>query len=98
MKSKIRLAVCLVTVIGAFVLSIAPFAKSCENIRRDVLRLHVVADSDSQTDQRLKLLVRDEVLKKGGEIFDGTVTAAEAAEMILADKAKEASAAVILEK
>ena len=92
MKSKICLAVCLVTVIGAFVLSIAPFAKSCEKIRRDVLRLHVVADSDSQTDQRLKLLVRDEVLKKGGEIFDGTVTAAEA-ERIITPKTDELKAA-----
>ncbi|MBR3754251.1 MAG: stage II sporulation protein R [Clostridia bacterium] len=92
MKSKICLAVCLVTVIGAFVLSIAPFAKSCENIRRDVLRLHIVADSDSQTDQGLKLLVRDEVLKKGGEIFDGTVTAAEA-ERIITPKTDELKAA-----
>ena len=36
-----------------------------------VLRLHVVANSDSDRDQALKLLVRDRVLAQAGEILDG---------------------------
>ena len=36
-----------------------------------VLRLHVVANSDSDEDQALKLLVRDAVLARAGEILDG---------------------------
>ena len=36
-----------------------------------VLRLHVVANSDSEEDQTLKLLVRDAVLAQAGEILDG---------------------------
>ena len=36
-----------------------------------VLRLHVVANSDSDRDQALKLLVRDAVLAQAGEILDG---------------------------
>lgn len=83
---------CLVAVIAACVISVAPFANTCENVRRDVLRLHVVADSDSETDQKLKLLVRDEVLKKGREIFDGTLTADEA-ERAITPKTAELKAA-----
>ncbi|MBR4050905.1 MAG: stage II sporulation protein R [Clostridia bacterium] len=92
MKSKICLMLCLVAVIAACVISVAPFANTCENVRRDVLRLHVVADSDSETDQKLKLLVRDEVLKKGREIFDGTLTADEA-ERAITPKTAELKAA-----
>ena len=36
-----------------------------------VLRLHVVANSDSDRDQALKLLVRDAVLTQASEILDG---------------------------
>lgn len=92
MKSKICLTLCLTLVIAACVISVAPFANTCENIRRDVLRLHVVADSDSETDQKLKLLVRDEVLKKGGELFDGTLTADEA-QRVITPKTDELKAA-----
>ncbi|MBR2956644.1 MAG: stage II sporulation protein R, partial [Clostridia bacterium] len=92
MKSKICLTLCLTLVIAACVISVAPFANTCENICRDVLRLHVVADSDSETDQKLKLLVRDEVLKKGGELFDGTLTADEA-QRVITPKTDELKAA-----
>ena len=36
-----------------------------------VLRLHVVANSDSDEDQALKLLVRDAVLAQASELLDG---------------------------
>lgn len=36
-----------------------------------VLRLHVVANSDSQEDQALKLLARDAVLAQAAQILDG---------------------------
>ncbi len=51
---------------------------NCEQVRGDVLRLHVIAASDSEADQAVKLLVRDAVLAEGAAIFDGSVTAAEA--------------------
>lgn len=80
MKSFIKI-VAVITVIAA-VFSVVSFASGCAEVRHDVLRLHVVADSDSETDQRLKLMVRDAVLEKGGELFDGTVTADEAEKII----------------
>ena len=38
------------------------FARLCAQVRRDTLRLHVLAASDSAEDQALKLQVRDAVL------------------------------------
>ncbi|MCM1316034.1 MAG: stage II sporulation protein R [Prevotella sp.] len=40
-----------------------------DNLRSSVLRLHILAESDSERDQNLKLKVRDEILKSG--ILDG---------------------------
>ena len=50
----------------------------CREVRGDVLRLHVIAASDSEADQAVKLLVRDAVLAEGAAVFDGSVTAVEA--------------------
>ena len=52
-------------------LSCISFSAQCQNIREDVLRLHILANSDSEKDQQLKLKVRDEILKISGDIFDG---------------------------
>ena len=43
-----------------------------------VLRLHVVANSDSDTDQALKLAVRDAVLVQAAPLLDGLTTPQEA--------------------
>ena len=56
----------------------AQFFISCREVRGDVLRLHVVAASDSEADQAVKLQVRDAILAEGAAIFDGSVTAGEA--------------------
>ena len=70
----------------AIVFSVTGFASTCEEIRGDVLRLHVIANSDSQEDQQLKLKVRDAVLKAGKNIFDGSVTRENAEEKIRAEE------------
>jgi len=43
-----------------------------------VLRLHVIASSDSQADQQAKLHVRDSLLLAGADLFDGSIDAAAA--------------------
>lgn len=48
----------------------------------NVIRLHVLANSDSEIDQEVKLLVRDEILSKVNVILDG-VTDRENAEKLL---------------
>lgn len=70
----------------ATVFSITGFASTCEEIRGDVLRLHVLANSDSEEDQQLKLKVRDALLEKGKNIFDGSVTKENAEEKIEKEK------------
>ena len=85
MKNKIlRLeASVLIAVILACSLNMVSFAKQCDSIRNKMLRMHVIANSDSEKDQELKLKVRDAVLLAGKEIFDGSITADEAQEKII---------------
>lgn len=53
------------------------------NIRSETLRLHIIANSDTEADQNLKLKVRDAVLEATGELFSevsGKTEAVSAAE------------------
>lgn len=54
------------------------FKADCDDIRNSVLRLHILANSDSESDQELKLKVRDAVLLKSDEIFSDCKTREEA--------------------
>ena len=97
MKSLVKIVAVIIVVV--ITVSVVSFATDCAEVRRDVLRLHVVADSDSERDQQLKLMVRDAVLEKGGELFDGTVTADEAEKIITPriDELKAVAEAVLRE-
>jgi len=66
----------------AFFCSICGFQARCVGIRREVLRLHVIANSDSEADQNAKLYVRDALLREGAALFDGSVEAAHAQEIL----------------
>ena len=60
----VTLIICIIATIS--------FENDCKGIREDVLRLHVIANSDKEYDQELKLKVRDAVLKSGKTIFSGS--------------------------
>jgi len=45
-----------------------------ESISNKVIRLHILANSNSPEDQNLKLLVRDRILKESGSLFSGAVS------------------------
>lgn len=65
----------------------------------NVLRLHVLANSDSEDDQALKLAVRDAILGVGQGVFDG-VSSRDEAEAILKENLaafEDAAARVIAE-
>ncbi len=49
--------------------SVIPFQSACSEIPDEVFRLHILANSDSDDDQQLKLRVRDKVLEVGKELF-----------------------------
>ena len=53
-------------------LSLAQFDVACEDLRQNVLRLHIIANSDSEADQALKLKVRDGILNASGDLFGTT--------------------------
>lgn len=83
-KSIIRAEMALLlALILCATLNITSFSQQCNTIRTKMLRMHVIANSDSEIDQRLKLTVRDAVLEKGKEIFNGSVTAESAKEKII---------------
>ena len=50
--------------------SLSLFQKECREIQEDVLRLHILANSDSEEDQAVKLKVRDRILLESGELFN----------------------------
>ncbi|MBR1533461.1 MAG: stage II sporulation protein R, partial [Ruminococcus sp.] len=47
-----------------------PFFDSCEELTEDVLRVHILANSDSAADQSLKLSVRDRVVSECSAYYD----------------------------
>ncbi len=55
--------------ISAVLLSFADFNTACDDLRENVLRLHIVANSDSPDDQEIKLKVRDEILNESHKFF-----------------------------
>lgn len=87
MKKKFRKNIELGVLFGlicAIVLSFSRFEARCDELRDGVLRLHIIANSDTEADQNLKLAVRDEILKSSTDIFkncnttDDAIVAADA--------------------
>lgn len=70
MKKRVRISV-LFGLVCAILLSMTHFGALCEDLRQNVLRLHIIANSDSAEDQQLKLKIRDEILKETGNTFLG---------------------------
>ncbi len=58
--------------------SFFPFAAASEQLPQNVLRLHVVANSNSPEDQAVKLLVRDAVLEEAARWYGDAQTLNEA--------------------
>lgn len=73
----------LLGLILAILLTMTGFTAQCENISERVLRLHIIANSDSKEDQDLKLKVRDAVLKGSADMLLGVHSKKDAARQIL---------------
>ena len=73
---------------------------TANRIRSDTLRLHVIANSDEDFDQELKLKVRDRVLSETGELFAEVSGKSEAKALAeySADDIQKAAEAVISEE
>lgn len=68
----------LLAFIFTVLFSFTGFAAGCEDIPNHVLRLHVLANSDSKEDQALKLKVRDRILAESSHIMDNVANKTEA--------------------
>ena len=68
---RFEIAMVLGLLLSIGLTSVFSFASDCSAVRGEVLRLHILANSDSEEDQALKLKVRDRVLKETGEVFSG---------------------------
>ncbi len=66
LKISLLLGLCL-----SIVFSVAGFEAECKGIRSSVVRLHILANSDSDEDQQLKLCIRDNILQNSKHLFDG---------------------------
>ncbi len=68
----------LCVVVSFIVIFVSDGFAAADTVREECLRLHVLADTDSEADQSVKLQVRDEILEETGELFRSCLTAGEA--------------------
>ncbi len=76
MKRWLRVLTGFVAICG--VMMVCAFEHRCAGIRESVVRLHVLANSDSVADQTLKLKVRDTVTQAGAGLLDGVTNRTQA--------------------
>lgn len=80
MKKSIIFGMCMVLLAG-FIL-IKNENGSAETINDKLIRFHVVANSDSEEDQSVKLQIRDEILQKYGPILSESNSRSESLQFI----------------
>ena len=70
----------------AFVLTVIystlPFEAECTEISKETFRLHILANSDSENDQALKIKVRDRVLEYTEDLFNDAKSKIDAEKVI----------------
>ena len=81
MSKKIiaQAAILIGMLVSVFAQGVCAYAEDKNEISEDIFRLHVLANSDSDEDQGLKLKVRDAVLAYGADVFESNCSANEAA-------------------
>lgn len=86
-RDKIFLSVVAIAIVLYIAFSFTYFGAACESVRSDVVRLHILANSDSKSDQEVKLLVRDALLKENTKLLSDGVTTGNAEEYFSENKA-----------
>ena len=99
MKRKLIAKSLLCGLIISFLLSMTSFDARSGKLSDEVLRLHIMANSDSEKDQSLKLLVRDEILGQCKDLFKNSKTKEEAETIVKKNlpRIKKTAAKVIAE-
>ncbi len=60
----------LIGLVVSILISMNSFAADCRALRENTLRIHILANSDSEVDQQLKLQVRDAILEEARRIAE----------------------------
>ncbi|MCL2054147.1 MAG: stage II sporulation protein R [Oscillospiraceae bacterium] len=79
MMNKLEISLLAGFIASVLFAGVCSFADSYGNITGNVFRLHILANSDSNEDQELKLKLRDEILKETAWIFKDSGSSAAAA-------------------
>lgn len=79
--NKPRLTLILLFLILIFTFSLSYAQKTSADIKNSVIRLHIIANSDSAADQSLKLKVRNRITSEAADIFKNAKTQSEALEI-----------------
>ncbi len=79
MKKLFTSLIFALTVVSLY--AFLPFEQECRTINSEVLRIHILADSDSEADQNLKLKVRDEILRFTDGLYSDVKSKEEAIEI-----------------
>lgn len=83
---KLETAVVLGLILAIAWGNFGEFRQKLNDLQSGVLRLHILANSDSEEDQDLKLLVRDELLNHSEELFAGCDTLDEMKQRAIEEK------------
>lgn len=75
---KVELSILVGLILSIILGSFSAFGADCQSISGEVLRLHILANSDSDEDQALKLSVRDAILEHSPELFSASKTLSDA--------------------
>ena len=92
---KLFLKAFTVATILTILYTMIPFSAECSSVSNEVFRLHILANSDSDCDQNLKLKVRDAVLDYTKNIYKNADSITNAEKLTdenlqkIADKAKK---------
>ena len=84
-KSTLIIKSAVIAFVLTVIYSVIPFQAVCAEIPNDVFRFHILANSDSEEDQALKLKVRDKVLEKTKILFDTANSKSDAEEYVKAN-------------
>lgn len=84
---KVAIAIIFVIIAVSSSYTYEAYSSMC-NINNKVIRLHVIANSDSITDQQLKYKVRNEIVEKFNKEFE-TIVEKESSESIIIEKLNE---------
>lgn len=84
-KSTLLIKSAIIAFVLTVIYSVIPFQAVCTEIPNDVFRFHILANSDTEEDQILKLKVRDKVLERTKILFDTANSKSDAEEFVKAN-------------